>query len=80
VIEADSQVMLNILTEHNFQEVFKSGRSAGMLHKHGKGILQELWLPVGPTLVFNHMAAPVPESMHGCGMFLSRYIRSVLWE
>jgi hypothetical protein len=27
VVEAESQEMLNILTEHDFQDVFKNGRS-----------------------------------------------------
>jgi hypothetical protein len=29
VMEAESQVVLNSLTEHDFQEAFKNGRSAG---------------------------------------------------
>jgi hypothetical protein len=29
VIEAESQVVLNIITEHDFQEALKNGRSAG---------------------------------------------------
>jgi hypothetical protein len=30
VIEADSQAVLNILTEHDFQNAFRNGRSAGI--------------------------------------------------
>jgi hypothetical protein len=29
VIEAESQAVLNTLTEHNFQDALKNGRSAG---------------------------------------------------
>jgi hypothetical protein len=29
VIEAESQAFLNTLTEHDFQDAFKNGRSAG---------------------------------------------------
>jgi hypothetical protein len=29
VIEAESQTVLNTLKEHNFQDAFKNGRSAG---------------------------------------------------
>jgi hypothetical protein len=29
VIEAESQLMLNSLSEHDFQDAFKNGRSAG---------------------------------------------------
>jgi hypothetical protein len=29
VIEAESQAVLNTLTEHGFQDAFKNGRSAG---------------------------------------------------
>jgi hypothetical protein len=29
VIEAESQAVMNTLTEHDFQDAFKNGRSAG---------------------------------------------------
>jgi hypothetical protein len=61
VIEAESHAVLNTLTEHDFQDAFKKWQ------KHwewcGRWLLQGLWWPVGPKLVFYQMVAPVPEIM-----------------
>jgi hypothetical protein len=41
VIEAESQAVLNILTEHNYQDAFKTVAEAlGTLHTHGRGLLR----------------------------------------
>jgi hypothetical protein len=67
VIETESQELLNA-TEHDFQDAFRNGRSAGNRAYAQKGGLfgggGRLW-PVGPTLVFDQMAEPVPEIMVG---------------
>jgi hypothetical protein len=55
VIEAESQAVLNTLTEHNFQEEFKKWQ------KHWEQcILRGWWWSVGRKLVFDQMAAPLP--------------------
>jgi hypothetical protein len=51
VIEAESQAILNILTEYHFKDEIR------IWHKLLRG-----W-PVGPKLVFGKIAAPVPEIM-----------------
>jgi hypothetical protein len=61
VIKAESQAVLNTLTEHDFQDAFKDGRSAGSCENMWKGTTSTR--PVGPKLVFDQMAAPVPEIM-----------------
>jgi hypothetical protein len=33
----------------------------GMVHTRRRGLLRGYWWPVGPTLAFEQMAAPVPE-------------------
>jgi hypothetical protein len=47
--------------EHDFQDAFKISRSAG----NGAYARKGRWWPVGPKLIFNEMAAPVPEIMGG---------------
>jgi hypothetical protein len=54
VIEAESQAVLNTLTEHNIQEVFKKAEALGTVHTSGRKLLKG---PVGPKLVFYQMAA-----------------------
>jgi hypothetical protein len=51
VIEAESQAVLNTLTEHDFQNAFKNDRSAGNGTYAQKGLLGGRWWPVGPKLV-----------------------------
>jgi hypothetical protein len=39
VIEAESQVVLNTLTEHDFQDAFKKWQMPGAVHMCGMGLL-----------------------------------------
>jgi hypothetical protein len=43
----------------------------GTVHTCGRGLLRGWWLPVGPKLVFDHMAATVPEIMDISGTILN---------
>jgi hypothetical protein len=45
MIEAESQAVLNALTEHDFQDAFK------MVEPLGRGLLRGRWWPVGSRLV-----------------------------
>jgi hypothetical protein len=66
VIEAESQAVLNTFTEQDFQDAFKKMvEELEMVHTCGRALLQGRWWPVGPKLVFDQMAAPVPEIMDG---------------
>jgi hypothetical protein len=41
VIEAESHLVLNTLTGHDFQDAFKQmPETLGTLHTHGRGLLQ----------------------------------------
>jgi hypothetical protein len=44
----------------------KSGRRAENVTYSRKGTTSGWWWEVGTTLVFDQMAAPVPEIMDGC--------------
>jgi hypothetical protein len=63
-MEAESQAVLNSLTEHNIQDAFKKWQK-----RLERCILADgdckggLWWSVGPKLVFDRMAAPVLEIM-----------------
>jgi hypothetical protein len=62
VIEAESQVVLNTLTEHYFQDAFKKWQK-----------LRECCICIERDyfeLDFDQMAAPVPEIMDVCGSIL----------
>jgi hypothetical protein len=64
VIEADSQAMMNTLTEHDFQDALKKKRQAlETVHNRGRGPLRGQRWPAGSKLVFDKMAAQVPEIM-----------------
>jgi hypothetical protein len=39
----------------------KMSEMLGALHMCRTGLLQGSWWPIGPTLAFDQMAAPVPE-------------------
>jgi hypothetical protein len=52
VIEAESQVVLNTLTEHDFQNVFKNDRSSGNGAYRWKGITSRVMLASGPKVSF----------------------------
>jgi hypothetical protein len=44
----------------------------GMVNTHRKGLLRGRWWLVGPRLIFDQVAAPVPEIMDSngiCSMF-----------
>jgi hypothetical protein len=58
VIEGVSQAMMSILTEHDFQDEFKNGRTPG------RGLLRGSWWPVGSKLIFEQMAAPVSKIIY----------------
>jgi hypothetical protein len=44
----------------------------GTVHMRRRGLLQGWWWPVGPKLVFNLMAAPLPKIMDECDVTLFR--------
>jgi hypothetical protein len=57
-IEAESQAVLNTLTEYDFMDAFtKMAEALGTVHMHGKGLFQ------GPKLVLDEITAQVPEIM-----------------
>jgi hypothetical protein len=41
----------------------KMAEALGTVHTRGRGLLQGWWWPIGPKLVFDKMAVPVPEIM-----------------
>jgi hypothetical protein len=66
VLEAESQAVLNTLTEHDFQDAFKKmAELLGTVHTLENGLLRWFYWPVSPKLAFDRMAAPVPEIMDG---------------
>jgi hypothetical protein len=60
VIKAELQAVLNTLPEYDFQEAFKNAKT---VQTGGRGLFRGSWWPVGPMLVFDQTAAPVPEIM-----------------
>jgi hypothetical protein len=65
VTEAESQVVMNNLAEHYFQDAFKMSEALRTVHTRGSGLLWGWWWLVGPKLFFDQIAAPVPEIMDG---------------
>jgi hypothetical protein len=65
VMEAESQAVLNTLTEHEFQDAFKNGRSAGNGTYGRKGTTSRVMVASRPKVSFDQMAAPVLEIMDG---------------
>jgi hypothetical protein len=64
VIEAESQALLNTLTEHNFQYTFKKWQKRlGTMHTPGMGLPDGRCWPVDPKVVFDQIAASVLEIM-----------------
>jgi hypothetical protein len=51
-IEAETQAVLNSLTEHDFQDAFKNGRSAGNGAYSLKGTTLRLMMAIGPMSVW----------------------------
>jgi hypothetical protein len=60
VIEAEPQAVLNTLTENDFQDAFKNGRSAGDVAYASKGTTSRMIVASKPK-VFDQMAAPDPK-------------------
>jgi hypothetical protein len=50
-----------------------------MVHTSGRGLLWGWWWPVGPKLVFDHMAALVPEIMNTTSYSASIFKVEVCW-
>jgi hypothetical protein len=51
VIEAESQAVLNIFTERDFQDAFKKvAEGLEMVHTNGRRLLRGRWWPVGAKL------------------------------
>jgi hypothetical protein len=65
VIKAESQAVLNTLTEHDFQDTFKNGRSAGNDPYARKGTTTGVMVASRPKVIFDQMATPVPEIIDG---------------
>jgi hypothetical protein len=63
VIETESQAVLNALTEHDFQDALKNGRSAGNGVYMQKGTTSRVMGASRPKLVIYQMAARVLEIM-----------------
>jgi hypothetical protein len=64
VIEAELHAVLNTLTEHDFQDAFKKWQKRWERCIHAEGdYFRGWWWAVGPKLVFDQMATPVPEIM-----------------
>jgi hypothetical protein len=65
VMEAESQAVLNTLTEHDFQDAFKNYRRAGNGEHARKGTISRVMLDSRPKVSFDQMAAPGLEIMNG---------------
>jgi hypothetical protein len=55
VMEAEWQAMLNILTEHGFQDALQNGRRARSSEHARKGTTWRVMVPVSPELVFDEI-------------------------
>jgi hypothetical protein len=58
VIEAESQVAPNTITEHDFQDAFKNGRSTGNGAYVWKGATSTVMVGIMPKVSFHQMTAP----------------------
>jgi hypothetical protein len=63
VIGAESQAVLNTLTEYDFQDAHKSGRNARNSAYAQKGTTSRVMVANSPNASFSQVAAPVPEIM-----------------
>jgi hypothetical protein len=61
VIEAESQAVLNTLTEHDFQDAFTNGGSAGNGAYERMGTAWRVMVASRPKIIFGEMITPVPE-------------------
>jgi hypothetical protein len=64
LIEAESKSVLNILTEHDFQDAFENCQKHWKRHIYAEGDYIEYDL-ASRRKVFDRMAAPVPDIMDG---------------
>jgi hypothetical protein len=71
VTEAESQAVLNSLTEHDYQDAIKDGRNAGNGAYARKGTASRVMVACSPKLVFDQMSAPVTEIMDRSLLILS---------
>jgi hypothetical protein len=62
VIEAESQDVLNTLTEHDFQDALKNGRSAGNSAYAQKGTTLRVMLASRPKVSFCQVGSTSPGS------------------
>jgi hypothetical protein len=62
VIAAESQTVLNTLTEHDFQDAFKNDKSAGKGVYARRETTSNVTVASRPKLVFYQMAESVPET------------------
>jgi hypothetical protein len=59
VMEAESQEVLNILTENDFQDAFKNGRRAGNGEYARVKTPSRMMVASRPKISFDQLAAPV---------------------
>jgi hypothetical protein len=64
-MEAETQAVLNTLTEHHFQDGFKKGRSTGNSAYVRMATTSRVMVASRHKLVFDQMAAPVAEIVDG---------------
>jgi hypothetical protein len=60
LIEAESEAVLNTLTEHDFQDVFKKCQKCWELCIQVEGAISGVTVANRPRARFDQMAAPVP--------------------
>jgi hypothetical protein len=63
VMEAVSHAVLKTLTEHDVQDEFKHGRSAGKDAYTRKGATSRMMMASRIKVSFDHMSAQIPEIM-----------------
>jgi hypothetical protein len=76
VIDVELQAVLNILTEHNFQDAFKNGRSAGNGACAWKGTTSRVMVASRPKVSFPQMVGPVPQISDSSGILAYGYYHS----
>jgi hypothetical protein len=76
VIEAESQVVLNTVTEHNIQDPFKNSKSTENGTYTQKGTTSRVMV-ASRLKVFDKMAAQVLKTMNGS--FYYRNARPFMW-
>jgi hypothetical protein len=77
VVEAESQAVLNTLTEHDFQDAFKKCQKHWERCILAEGVASNPSKPV--SLVFDQMTAPVPEIMDDYN-FCQCLFKNVSWK